>query len=404
VAPSGVDVCAALSDFYTAMKSAVIAGLKEVPVVGTLAEWAIELFEHVLGTVLDPLLAPVKAAIGALGVAAAVANILDPWTFYIDKEPFAVIDYGIEPNPGNAGSFTARIAGGAILEWPPALEACADLANVQLPDLDPNGAAVTWTTSFGPHATVTSQDDTIFDDQGEYVARLEYLTEVEPAEYATGALLSATITVSATVTRPPNQQLDAIVAQIVGNALSSLPADVAQILGSLAGSAIGSIVKFNDPSRTSSILVRYHAPPPPTTTSSTTTPPTTAAPPSCIGRVMQGQGQLQGITLELRPDGTWALDVSGYPPQNSQGVVVVLEGQLIGTWTPTSDGTGFVVVTDLNSPLTGTGTYEGVTLTLTLADLIGFFGLFGVSTSGGASTALCVDGNVTTASGEILFS
>jgi hypothetical protein len=396
-------VCAALSDFYAGMTTAIVAALEDVPVLGTLAELAVQLFEQVLGTALAPLLAPIQLAIGALGVAAVVAHIVDPWVFFIDKEPPLVIDYGVAPNPGNPGSFTARIEGGAILEWPAAIQACADLAGVQLPDLDPNGATVTWTTAFGPHVTVATQQDTIADNNGQLTATLDYVTAVESADTATGEPASAPIQVTVKVVRPENQQLGAVVEQIVGDALSALPQPVADILASLAGSAIGSIVQFNDPSGKDSITVRFHTPPPPTTTTPPP-PPTTTPTPSCIGRLLHGQSSiLVGTTLEIRPDGTWTLDFTGFQPQVSQGVTVTLAGQMNGTWTATADGSGFVFVTDPNSPFTATGSYEGITLEFTLQELASMLGLFGGGSADTPGVATCTNGNLTTPTGEIVF-
>jgi hypothetical protein len=402
-AGSGGGVCAALSDFYAGMTTAIVAALEDVPVLGTLAELAVQLFEQVLGTALAPLLAPIQLAIGALGVAAVVAHIVDPWVFFIDKEPPLVIDYGVAPNPGNPGSFTARIEGGAILEWPAAIQACADLAGVQLPDLDPNGATVTWTTAFGPHVTVATQQDTIADNNGQLTATLDYVTAVESADTATGEPASAPIQVTVKVVRPENQQLGAVVEQIVGDALSALPQPVADILASLAGSAIGSIVQFNDPSGKDSITVRFHTPPPPTTTTPPP-PPTTTPTPSCIGRLLHGQSSiLVGTTLEIRPDGTWTLDFTGFQPQVSQGVTVTLAGQMNGTWTATADGSGFVFVTDPNSPFTATGSYEGITLEFTLQELASMLGLFGGGSADTPGVATCTNGNLTTPTGEIVF-
>jgi hypothetical protein len=402
---SGSGVCGALSDFYAAMTSAIVAALEQVPVIGTLAELAVQLFEEVLGTAVKPVQAAIGVAITALGIAAVVAHIIDPWVFFIDKEPLLVIDYGIAPNPGNPGSFTARIEGGAILEWPAAVQACAALAGVQLPDLHPNGATVSWTVAFGPHATVTSQQGTISEVNGAFVARLDYVTAIEPAEAAAGEPVSAPINVSVKVVRPADQQLDAIVEQIVGDALSGLPQPIADLLASLAGTAIGSIAQFNDPTGNESITVRFHAPPPPTTTVPSTSPPTTPAQ-SCIGRVLHGQaGVFVGTTLLIRPDGTWALDFAGFPPQEYQGVTVTFAGQWIGTWTPTDDGTGFVIVPDLNSPFTATGTYQGVTLELTMEQLIGLLGdLIGAPVNNTPGIATCTNGNITTPTGEIMYS
>jgi hypothetical protein len=401
-AGSGGGVCAALSDFYTATTTAIVAALEDVPILEALAELGLQLFEQFLGTLRGTLLAPIQLAITALGVAAVVAHIVDPWVFFVDKEPLLFIDYGVAPNPGNPGSFTARIEGGAILEWPAAIQACANLAGVQLPDLDPNGATVTWTTAFGPHATVATQQDTIADNNGQLTATLDYLTAVESADTATGEPVSAPIQVTVKVVRPEDQQLGAIVEQIVGDALSALPQPVADVLASLAGTAIGSIVQFNDPTGTAPITVRFHTPPPQTTT---TPPPTTTPTPSCIGRLLHGQSSiLVGTTLEIRPDGTWTLDFTGFQPQVLQGVTVTLAGQMNGTWTATADGSGFVFVTDPNSPFTATGSYEGITLEFTLQELVSLLGsLFGGGSADTPGVATCTNGNLTTPTGEIVF-
>ena len=402
---SGTGVCGALSDFYNAMTSAIVGALQDVPLIGTLAELAVQLFEEVLGTALAPLLVPIQLAITALGVAAVVAHVVDPWVFSIDKEPFLAIDYGIAPNPGNPGSFVAHIAGGAILEWPAAIQACADLAGVTLPDLDPNGATVTWTPTFGIHATVAAQETTIADDNGEYAATLDYVTAVEPADNASGVPASATVGVSVTVTRPEDQQLGAVVEQIVGGALGALPGPVADLLASLAGSAIGSVATFNDPSGSASITVRFHVPPPPQSTEPETTPPTVPTTP-CVDRLLDAQTPpIIGVTLLLRSDGTWTADFAGSQTQDIQGVIVTLSGQINGTWTPTSDGSGFVLVEDFGSPFTGTSTFQGVTITFTLAELLGMLGgFFGVSADPTLSPGLtCTDGTLTNPAGVVVF-
>jgi hypothetical protein len=208
-----------------------------------------------------------------------------------------------------------------------------------------------------------------------------------------------------TVSRPEDQQLGAVVEQVVGGALSALPGPVADLLASLAGSAIGSVATFNDPADSASVTVRFHTPPPESTVPETTLPPTVPTTP-CVDRVLEAQvPPMLGVTLLLRSNGTWTADFTGSQTQDIQGVIVTLSGQINGTWTPTSDGTGFVLVEDFNSPFTGTGTYQGITLTFTLAELIDLLGgLFGVSADPTLTPGLrCTEGTLTTPDGVIVF-
>lgn len=110
--------------------------------------------------------------------------------------------------------------------------------------------------------------------------------------------------------------------------------------------------------------------------------------------------------MQLNADGTWALSFSldpiyTYPAPDGGEVLVVLSGQMIGSWTGGAAAGDFVFVVDLNSPFTATGTYQGVTLTLTLADLAALSASLGGPSDVLPQTGSCAAGALTLSTGHV---
>lgn len=371
VPSQGVNICSALLSFQETVLGLVFDALGgKDSWLGQKAQVAIGLLPKAAQSYAIPGKGTLDVLM-ALGFVATLVGSVSPWTVSIqaDEDPIA---YGIAPGAGVRGTVRTAVDPGPVLKWPDALKSCAQLLQIDLPDINPIGGIVHWTPTLGSHATETSQDGVIMDIDGVYQATLLYDTSVESAEQATGAPTSSAIVFEATVDRPGNDTFDKVVSKIIaqyagdsiiGAALDYITADVA-----------ATIKEMSDPPPALRIVtVTLHEPPPDPVTTDNTPPTPGDSPPvetaACVGVDLYSgpaPGQAAGVRLTLEPTGRAVWDFSGSQPYSvtdDAGISVTI--QLGGSLTGTYSGSGDQFTTSVKSiNMVGTISVLGVTTAL----------------------------------------
>jgi hypothetical protein len=305
-----------------------------------------------------------------LGFIASLVGSVSPWTVTMDADTDPIA-YGIAPAPGNRGTVRVKVDPGVSLDWPDALQSCASLLGVELPDVNPVGGIVQWTGTFGQHAVEFDQEGVIMDIDGVYQARYRFDTSVETAEQAAGALVPAAIVVEAVVDRPGNETFD----QLIGKMISRYAGDgiIGSALQYLASGVAKLVTDMSDPpSALQFVTVTFHEPPPPTTPPTETTPVAGTSPTGeasgCVGVDLfsvAGDGMPAGVRVNLSSDGRVIFDFSASETYDTfeDGITVstTLRGSLTGTWTQNGDS---FLATKSSVNIVGTVTVLGVTTEL----------------------------------------
>lgn len=329
------DPCGSLQQFYADTIGATIAGLQNSDsVLGIIAGQALSLFVDVLGASVKAAIPTlVKTAVQALGVAAAVAGAIEPWSATLTPDP-ATTAKGISPAAGNPGTATLKVVTGTN-DWPAPVKSCAALAGVDLPKLDPASAAVKWDMIAPDLADETDRDDVIAPQGDEYTATFDYATRVETVG-PTSQDVSSIIVIDGQVTRNDRDTLVKLLGTMIGNALGPLPKEIALPLIGTAADGIAGLLEITDPVAPVAVIpITYHFTPedPIGSTLPTLTVPASDPPDDdgCVGRVLSSQGVsgAADVLLRLNDDGTGIFDFGQSLPYNGATV----RGVLTFTWT-----------------------------------------------------------------------
>lgn len=285
--------------------------------------------------------------LATLGFIAGLVGSVSPWTVSIvpTHDPIA---YGVAPGVGERGAVRAIIDPGLALEWPAALKSCAQLVDIELPEINPVGSIVTWDPTFGPHATEASQEGVIMNINDTYQATFLYDTAVESADQAAnGAATSSLLAFDARVDRPGNETFDKLLNKIIsryagdgviGAALQYLTSGIAETITDMSNPApaIGLVtVTFHDP-----------PPPDPVPVGSTPTGDVSTAAGACIDVDLFSQpmvGAAAGVKLHMDPKGSLVWDFGAsqpYTTDDGSGVEVTIKlgGSITGDYSLQSDG------------------------------------------------------------------
>ena len=283
-----------------------------------------------------------------LGFIAGLVGSVSPWTVTIEanEDPIA---YGVAPGVGQRGTVRTVVDPGLQVKWPEALKSCAQLIGIDLPEITPVGGIVTWTPTFGTHATKLSEDGVIMDIDGRYEATLLYDTSVESADQAANGQPTASgLVFEARVDRPGNETFDKLITKIIeryagdgviGSALQYLTAGVAT-----------TIKEMSDPPPTATIVtVTFHDPPPDPVTTTDSTPAPIPEPPTaggaCIGVDLFSQPMAvaaTGVRLRMEPNGTLIWDFGSSAPYSVDDgfgniSTITLAGSITGTYSGSND-------------------------------------------------------------------
>ena len=308
------DPCGSLQQFYANTIGATIAGLQNSDsALGIIAGTALGLFADVLGAAVNAAIpAIVKTAVQALGVAAAVAGAIEPWSATLTPDP-ATTAKGVSPGGGNAGAVKMTVVTGTN-DWPAPVKSCASLAGIELPKLDPSQAAVAWDMIAADLADETDRDEIIAEQGEEYTATFDYVTRVETVG-PTSQEVSSVIVIDGQVTRNDRDSLVKLLGTMIGTALGPLPKEIIVPLALVAANEIAGLMEITDPVAPIAVIPITHHFTPDDTTGSTL--PTLSVPGSeapdpdgCVGRVLssQGVGGAADVLLRLNADGTGIFD------------------------------------------------------------------------------------------------
>jgi hypothetical protein len=235
-------ICSTLSGWVNAVLDtlfdALTIELDDGSAFGWLADiWniAVELAGAVITGLVDVLTAPIVGAIAdgvaIVGTLAMLASMLQPWTLTMVPSAGAV-PFAVGDEPAVAGTFHAWAATNAPDVWPDVLVDCASAVELELPDLSSAaGATVAWDViGFPELGSEEGRDTVIRDDQ---TAGLRFVTGRE--ESGVGDEVIGYVAASATVTSSTPSQLQALLSQLLTDAVPIEPfsAAVAELFDAL---------------------------------------------------------------------------------------------------------------------------------------------------------------------------
>lgn len=325
--------CGAVQDFYRQTIGATIAALEgSDSLLGQIAGQALDLFVDVLGEAVSAAVpAAVKVIVQAVGVAAAIAAAVEPWSATLVAEPTSTAK-GIAPAVGNAGSVRLVVVTGTD-DWPAPVKACASLGGIELPQLDPAGAAVTWSLTAPDLADETARESAVTAHGDQYEARFEYVTRVETVG-PNAQSFEGTMVVDGQVTRNDRDTMIKLLGTMVGTALKGLPQAVVVPLAAKAATEIAGLLDITDPVAPVSVIpVTFHFTPQDATGSTLpalTVSDTQPEQAGCVGVVLtsEGRGGAAGVLLRLDADHTGVFDFGQAEGYNG----AVVRGLLTFTW------------------------------------------------------------------------
>lgn len=198
----------------------------------------------------------VSAVRNAMTVAHAVSDLnsmFSQWNVQVTAAPG-----GLHKKPGapDAGTFTLTLDNGRdVPQWPPAMQSCAQLLDIPLPDLNgAEGATVTWEKLAGFDAlAIASSALTTTVAAGK--ATLEFTTATESRsvhENAGSQVQKGTVTVNARVGLPG---MESLMSAVSANFLGGAAATVASGASAAGAQLLG-------PSGSGSTTVEFHVSPP----------------------------------------------------------------------------------------------------------------------------------------------
>lgn len=334
VPAGGAGPCGAVQDFYEQTIGATIAALEgSDSLLGQIAGQALGLFVDVLGKAVTAAVpAAVKLIVQAVSVAAAVASAVEPWTASLTADPPSAAK-GIAPATGNPGTVTLTVATGTN-DWPAPVKACASLAGIELPQLDPQGAVVAWDLVAPDLADETDRESTISPHGEQYQATFSYVTRVETVG-PNAQDVSGTMVVDGQVTRNDRDNLIKLLGTMVGKAMQGLPQAVVVPLAAKASTELAGLIEITDPVAPVAVIpVTFHITPQDSTGAtlpSLTVPETSPDPVAdCVGVVLTSEGRAgaAGVLLQLNADHTGLFDFG----QSLAYSGAIVRGILTFTW------------------------------------------------------------------------
>jgi hypothetical protein len=221
--------------------------------------------KEALNTLTAPVLSVVRTIAGVIGTASIVISALRPWTVIVTPSPSAT-RFSIGSESPIVGTVDVLVDLGGLDEFPPDVVDCANQVGMPLPPLKPEGAPCVWTvTSTGGAVAIVDTQSAALDASAQ--ASLTYHTLSESEETAKGPLAQRLLRVTAGITRPQINELQAV----LSNALfASLPAIVSTfvrpILGPVVDNLVSRLAALTETRASTAIVVSFHLPPDPTPT------------------------------------------------------------------------------------------------------------------------------------------
>ncbi|MCS5731783.1 hypothetical protein N1031_18670 [Herbiconiux moechotypicola] len=169
---------------------------------GALVESAIGLaqgvVEGLVAVVTGPVLNALRVGLSGLGTASLVLSYFTNERLVVKVTPADHTSFGIQPAPGNTGTFTASTLS-LTKDWPSALADCAKVSGASIPELIRAGDAAEWTLTQG--VTLISLDGTQSTVTNDKTAIMSFVTATEDAETAKGPEITEAARVTVKVPR-----------------------------------------------------------------------------------------------------------------------------------------------------------------------------------------------------------
>ncbi len=196
--------------------------------------------------VLNVIVGKITAAAAAAATIAEVVSNITPWSVRVAAVPTSV-DFG------SSGTFNATASSGGGIDYPPAVQDCAQKLNITLPKLNAKGAKATWTVA-GPLSPTSSTSVTL-DAGGSSTLNYETTKSsptcaVVPEETGEGTI---------TITRPAVDQLKTLVGTWLTSLLSAAGPIVKPLLQPLINSLSSKLESLTQVSSTGTVTVRNPA-------------------------------------------------------------------------------------------------------------------------------------------------
>jgi hypothetical protein len=291
------------------------------------------LVQGVITTVTDGVLGSIRSVAAAISVAAAqVASILPYAVRVVASGGTAASAFVLDTDP-HEGVFTATVTAGDLPTWPAALQDCASVAGIALPDFTAHNVPLTWGTIQAPGdpllARLDSATTAVTDGAGQ--ATWGFMTSVDPGE-PTGQQKTQMDSLPVAIHRPELDQLrDKLTAALLG----PIPALLRPFLASLIAPAFdglqGRLNTLLDARGTGWAALIYHdkASPEPSR-------PASPAPSTACG-VASGNysGTVSSTSKETIDIGNTNLVGNVLATSDGTGpaaIVVAADGSVSGTW------------------------------------------------------------------------
>jgi hypothetical protein len=194
----------------------------------------------------NPLINAMRAAANMLAALADLQSMFSQWTVTVQPSDGSLHKSVSGPV---TGSFTLTLEnGGQPTEWPPAVSSCAELFDIDLPQLDSaDGATVTWTETGGfPDLAVKTGADAAVAGS---TAAFNFVTVSEDQDiHANGEEKSGGASVQADIALPGLEDLAARLAQAAGGVVAQ----------TIVNAGSGAAAQALGPTGSGSLQVTYH--------------------------------------------------------------------------------------------------------------------------------------------------
>jgi hypothetical protein len=227
---------------------------------GTVWNAAVDLARDTIGGLIEAVTAPIVAAIAdalaIVGTLSMIVSLLKPWSLEVTAS-HAQTRFAVGGEPDIAEDFVAMVDTGIDFEWPAAVEDCAALAGLTLPDpASAEGSQVEWKTSGLPPLGSAGESQTTIDQDNQ--ASFEWVTGREDSDE--GDVLTGVVGVSVTVRSQQVEELKAMLESLIAGQIPVAPFGdvVAELFSALTAPIFEALAELTQVSGADSVLVIHH--------------------------------------------------------------------------------------------------------------------------------------------------
>lgn len=181
-----------------------------------------------------PIVRQIRQVLAVAAMVTQFGSLLRNWSVQLTSDGSTYHYAGGGGTPNN-GTFTAIVDAGGTMRVPPAVQECAALARITIPEISgAEGSEVVWTpgTGWGTHATETNKESVVAADQ---TAKLNFGTTSETKlDHGNGTTIQHPVSMNVSIKRNDVEQIKGVIGQAV-NDLIGIPG-----VGGLVQSVVGS--------------------------------------------------------------------------------------------------------------------------------------------------------------------